>query len=153
VEFDDLIVKLESYCAYQERCQSEIYSKLISLVADESQIKLVFDHLVNKGFFNQSRYVDSFISGKLRSNKWGKLKIRAALIQKKVDPKLISIGLEKINQEEYQEILNSLFLRKRRELEKEKDEWVKKQKLIRFLSSKGFEYDDIISTVGNEDRK
>jgi regulatory protein len=146
----ELICKLESYCAYQERCEFEIYSKLISLNAQEQEIKLVMNHLINAGFFNQNRFVDSFISGKLRSNKWGRLKIKAALIQKRVDKGLISIGLNKIDDQEYQTILKSLLEKKQKELEKEKDEWAKKQKLIRFLSSKGFEYIEIIPLINHD---
>jgi regulatory protein len=146
----ELICKLESYCAYQERCEFEIYSKLISLNAQEQDIKLVINHLIDAGFFNQNRFVDSFISGKLRSNKWGRLKIKAALIQKRVDKGLISIGLNKIDEKEYQTILKSLLSKKQKELEKEKDEWAKKQKLIRFLSSKGFEYIEIIPLLSHD---
>jgi regulatory protein len=146
----ELICKLESYCAYQERCEFEIYSKLISLNAQEQEIKLVINHLIDAGFFNQNRFVDSFISGKLRSNKWGRLKIKAALIQKRVDKGLISIGLNKIDEKEYQTILKSLLSKKQKELEKEKDEWAKKQKLIRFLSSKGFEYIEIIPLLSHD---
>jgi regulatory protein len=120
------------------------------LNAQEQEIKLVINHLINAGFFNQNRFVDSFISGKLRSNKWGRLKIKAALIQKRVDKGLISIGLNKIDDQEYQTILKSLLEKKQKELEKEKDEWAKKQKLIRFLSSKGFEYIEIIPLINHD---
>ena len=143
----ELIFKLESYCAYQERCEFEIRNKLISLNAREEQTKEIIAHLIKTNFFNQNRFVDSYILGKLRSNKWGRLKIKAALIQKKIDPALISNGLKNIDSQEYLKILKSLLQKKQKELVKEKDEWSKKQKLIRFLSSKGFEYDEIVSLL------
>jgi regulatory protein len=143
VEIDDLIVKLESYCAYQERCLFEIQNKLNQLGATESESKKVIEHLEKFRFYNQKRFAQSFAQGKLRINKWGKVKIKAALIQKFVDKETINDALESIDYCEYLSILKGLIDRKSVELSKEKDEWTKKQKILRFLSSRGFSYDEI----------
>jgi regulatory protein len=150
VEIDDLIVKLESYCAYQERCLFEIENKLVQLSASESDAKKVIEHLEKFRFFDQKRFAQSFVQGKLRINKWGKVKIKAALIQKFVDKETIKDALESIDYHEYLSILKGLINRKSIELSKEKDEWTKKQKILRFLSSRGFEYDEIISSMGHD---
>jgi regulatory protein len=144
----ELISKLESYCAYQERCEFEIRNKLVSLAAEDKQINEVLTHLNKSNFFDQKRFVESFAIGKLRSNKWGRLKIKAALIQKKVSREHIAHGLSEIDDNEYYSILNALVKRKMNELVNEKDEWTKKQKVLRFLTSKGFEYDEIVSSMG-----
>ncbi|MFM7683695.1 MAG: regulatory protein RecX [Bacteroidota bacterium] len=146
----ELISKLESYCAYQERCEFEIRNKLVSLNAEENQINEVLAHLKKMNFFDQNRFVEAYAIGKLRSNKWGRLKIKAALIQKKVSREHIFYGLSKIDDLEYHSILNMLVKRKINELVNEKDKWTKKQKILRFLTSKGFEYDEIISSLGND---
>jgi regulatory protein len=143
VEIDDLIVKLESYCAYQERCLFEIQNKLIQLSASESDAQRVIKHLEKFRFFDQNRFAQSFAQGKLRINKWGRVKIKAALIQKSVDKETIKDALESIDYHEYLSILKGLIDRKSIELSKEKDEWTKKQKILRFLSSRGFSYDEI----------
>ncbi len=143
MEIDDLIVKLESYCAYQERCLFEIQNKLNQLGATESESKKVIEHLEKFRFYNQKRFAQSFAQGKLRINKWGKVKIKAALIQKFVDKETINDALESIDYCEYLSILKGLIDRKSVELSKEKDEWTKKQKILRFLSSRGFSYDEI----------
>ncbi len=140
---DDLILKLESYCAYQERCLFEIQNKLNQLNASESDTNKVIEHLKNDRFFDQKRFAQTFAQGKLRINKWGKAKIKAALIQKFVDKETIKVALESIDYNEYVSILNGLINRKSSELSKEKDEWTKKQKILRFLSSRGFSYDEI----------
>lgn len=150
MEIDDLIVKLESYCAYQERCLFEIQNKLVQLSASESDAKKVIEHLEKFRFFDQKRFAQSFVQGKLRINKWGKVKIKAALIQKFVDKETIKDALESIDYHEYLSILKGLINRKSIELSKEKDEWTKKQKILRFLSSRGFEYDEIISSMGHD---
>lgn len=143
MEFDDLIVKLESYCAYQERCLFEIRNKLNQLNASESDANKVIEHLKKNRFFDQKRFAQSFTHGKLRINKWGKAKIKAALIHKFVDKETIKVALESIDYDEYVSILKSLISRKNTELSKEKDDWTRKQKILRFLSSRGFSYDEI----------
>jgi len=143
VEIDDLIVKLESYCAYQERCLFEIQNKLNQLGATESEAKKVIEHLEKFRFYDQKRFAQSFAQGKLRINKWGKAKIKAALIQKFIDKETIKDALYSIDYDEYLSILKGLIHRKNTELSKEKDEWLKKQKILRFLSSRGFSYDEI----------
>jgi SOS response regulatory protein OraA/RecX len=45
-------------------------------------------------------------------------------------------------QEDYFGILKEVAERKWRELHKEKDPWMRKQKLFRFLASRGFNYDE-----------
>lgn len=143
MEIDHLVVKLESYCAYQERCLFEIQNKLIQLSASESDAKKVIQHLEKFRFYDQKRFAQSFAQGKLRINKWGKAKIKAALIQKFIDKETIKEALDLIDYDEYLSILKGLVHRKNTELSKEKDEWAKKQKILRFLSSRGFSYDEI----------
>ena len=143
MEIDDLIVKLESYCAYQERCLFEIQNKLNQLGATESEAKKVIEHLEKFRFYDQKRFAQSFAQGKLRINKWGKAKIKAALIQKFINKETIKDALYSIDYDEYLSILKGLIHRKNSELSKEKDEWLKKQKILRFLSSRGFSYDEI----------
>jgi regulatory protein len=143
LRFEELIQKLESFCAYQERCLRDIQNKLTLLEANESDSKRVINHLIKNRYFDQSRFAKTFAQGKLRMNKWGKAKIKAALINKFVENNIINEALSSIEHEEYSNILKGLIDRKTMELSNEKDEWSKKQKILRFLGSKGFSYDEI----------
>ncbi len=143
MNINEIISKLESYCAYQERCLFEIRNKLNQLGANESDAKKVIEQLSENGFFDQTRFATSFAQGKLRINKWGKVKITSALINKFVDNVTIKEALSSIDNEEYWLILKGLIERKKIELLKENDEWTKKQKILRFLVSRGFSYDEI----------
>lgn len=150
LSLEQLIQKLEAYCAYQERCLFEIQNKLLQLNASDEDSKAIIVHLSINRFFDQERFAFSFASGKLRINKWGKAKIKAALIQKFVESKLISESINSIDEIEYFQVLNQLIERKLIELSKEKNEWVKKQKLYRFLTSRGFlleEINDVMDKV------
>jgi regulatory protein len=138
--------KLEAFCAYQERCTQEVRMKLDRLGADESLSLEAIKHLKENRFLDDRRFVQAYVQGKLRIKKWGRQKIKAALFQKRIDAKLIQEGIYSfISDEEYQQVIESLIERKNRELSKEKNAQIKKQKLMRFLLSRGFQYDEFSS--------
>ena len=143
---EQIIFKLEAFCAYQERCTQEVRMKLDRLGADESLSLEVIKHLKENRFLDEKRFVEAYVQGKLRIKKWGRQKIKAALFQKRIDAKLIQEGIYSfISDEEYKQVLESLIERKNRELSSEKNAQIKKQKLMRFLLSRGFQYDEFSS--------
>ena len=143
---EQIIFKLEAFCAYQERCTQEVRMKLDRLGADESLCLEVIKHLKENNFLDDRRFVEAYVQGKLRIKKWGRQKIKAALFQKRIDAKLIQEGIYAfISDEEYQGVIESLIERKNRELSSEKNPQIKKQKLMRFLLSRGFQYDEFSS--------
>ena len=143
---EQIIIKSEAFCAYQERCTQEVRMKLDRLGADESLSLEVIKHLKENRFLDDKRFVEAYVQGKLRIKKWGRQKIKAALFQKRIDAKLIQEGIYSfISDEEYKQVLESLIERKNRELSSEKNPQIKKQKLMRFLLSRGFQYDEFSS--------
>ena len=143
---EQIIFKLEAFCAYQERCTQEVRTKLERLGADESLSIEVIKLLKENRFLDDRRFVEAYVQGKVRIKKWGRQKIKAALFQKRIDAKLIQEGIyASISDEEYQLVMESLIERKNRELSSEKNPQIKKQKLMRFLLSRGFQYDEFSS--------
>jgi len=143
---EQIIFKLEAFCAYQERCTQEVRTKLNRLGADESLSIEVIKFLKENRFLDDKRFVEAYVQGKVRIKKWGRQKIKAGLFQKRIDAKLIQEGIYAfVSDEEYQLVLESLIERKNRELSTEKNPQIKKQKLMRFLLSRGFQYDEFSS--------
>ena len=140
---EQIILKLEAYCAYQERCLFEIETKLAALNSNPTDYKSIIAHLSECNFFNQERFAVSYAIGKFRNNKWGKQKIRAGLFQKKISADLISKALASIDITEYKSMAQNLYEKKWISLKSEKNEFERKQKTLRYLQSKGFEYDEI----------
>ena len=140
---EQIILKLEAYCAYQERSLFEIETKLAALNSNPTDYKSVIAHLSECNFFNQERFAISFAIGKFRNNKWGKQKIKAGLFQKKISEDLISKALSSIDITEYKSMAQNLYEKKWISLKSEKNEFERKQKTLRYLQSKGFEYDEI----------
>ena len=88
----------------------------------------------------------SYVSGKFKIKKWGKLKIKQGLKLKKVPDKLIQKALNGIEMDEYLVVLLATA-EKKTALIPEKNALKKKYKLISYLQSKGFENDLIFDVL------
>jgi regulatory protein len=70
-------------------------------------------------------------------------KIKQGLQLKHIDREVIQQAIhEMYDTEDYFGILQNVAQRKWQDLQKEKDPWMRKQKLFRFLASRGFNYDE-----------
>jgi regulatory protein len=145
---EELRLKLEMFCAYQERCVSEVKAKCVQLkISPDLQEKLM-KHLQEAGFLDETRFAESYVSGKFRIKKWGKRKIYAGLRAKGVSSELIVGALKEIDQDLYTETLVSLASKKLEELSLKKDSpWESKIKLTRFLLQRGYENDLVADAV------
>jgi len=130
--------KLESYCAYQERCMQEVTKKLADWgFYGEQQDNLIADLIVNN-YLNEERFACAYVSGKMRIKKWGRIKIKLKLNQKNISDYSIKKGFSEIDEDEYLENLNYLTEKKLNQV-KGKNKWDKKAKIQRYLLSKGYE--------------
>jgi regulatory protein len=136
------LVKIESWCAYQERCQFEVREKLSSWDIETEVAENIIVHLITNGFLNEERFAFTFARGKFRIKKWGKRKIRIELRRKFVPEKIISSALKAIDDDEYLEVLRSVVV-KRWNTEREKNIQIRKLKVMRYVISRGFEQDMI----------
>jgi len=105
--------KLESLCAYQERCQFEIDQKLITWKFPEDQRNQLIAHLISNKFIDEQRFAEAFVSGKFRIKKWGRIKITSHLKQKQISKYSIQKGLKEIDLNQYWETLLHLANKKK----------------------------------------
>ncbi len=135
---NEILIKAERFCAYQERNSYEVKKKLHELQVDDETTTTVIASLKENDFLNDERYAKLFVSGKFRIKKWGKIKIRAELRMKKISENLITKALCFIEDDTYQKTIQELIKKKESQLSGReiKD---KKEKVFRFLVSKGFE--------------
>ena len=94
--------------------------------------------IANEKFIDENRYCSAFVNDKLRFNHWGRIKIRAKLMEKRLPRELIAAALENIDEEEYNNILRTLLANKAKEVNTD-EEHKRREKLLRFAASRGFE--------------
>lgn len=133
--------KIQRYCAFQERCSLDVMLKLRSWKVSEFDIKRILVDLYRDNFINDIRFVQAYVIGKFRHNKWGKIKIAHELFVRGFSQTLIQESLASISEDEYRAMAVHLIAKKKQELFSEKDEMVKKNKIIAYLVGKGYEYE------------
>ena len=136
----EALQKMAKYCAYQERCQSEVRQKLKSFSLCEEEIESIICELIDQNFLNEERFAKAFVRGKFNQKDWGKNKIKQHLFQKEISAYCIKKGLEEINESDYLNKLERLAYKKRRTL-KFSNQFNLNQKVARYLIGKGFESD------------
>ncbi len=148
--FEEAKSKIEYWCAYRDRSVYETHSKLESYGQNQEDIHKIIDYLKEYNFLDDERFVNSFVSGKFRIKKWGKKKIYASLIPKKVDKNLIAEAFQSIDDDAYFEVIGELIDKKSRLLHTEKDVWKKKNKILQYLLGRGFEYDSVTTVLSKK---
>ena len=142
--FNEILKRLEYFCAYQERCEFDVLEKIKKLgLQNPEKTEMLIKRLQKDGFLDQKRFVNSYITGKVSIKKWGVNKIRAGLIQKRIEPVIIARGIMEIDADLYQENLQALFEKKIIALKDYKTDYQQKSKVIRFLSGKGYSSEEI----------
>ena len=86
---------------------------------------------------------------KLRSNNWGKIKIVQGLKEKSLDSQIINAAIESIDTLEYQQIIKKL-IQKKLKLIRDTDSFIIKNKIARYIISKGFESYLVWDEVNNQ---
>ncbi len=142
--------KAEHFCAYQERSQQEVRDKLYSYGLRSTEVEELIAELIENNFLNEERFAAAYSIGKFRMKHWGRLKIKMGLKNKRIPSKLIDSALRQIDAGEYLETLGML-LRKKSLTIKESNPLKKKQKLVLFGISKGFEKDLIFDILNSSD--
>ncbi|MCC7148654.1 MAG: RecX family transcriptional regulator [Saprospiraceae bacterium] len=143
-----LAINLErarKYCAYQERCHSEVRSKLIEWKIFGEELEQIIATLISENFLNEERYARAFVSGKFNINHWGRQKITYALKQRQVSEYSIRKGLEVIDEEEYQQLIRRLLERRMKEKKTQSP-----YQLTQYLMSRGFEYNEIEKVLSHD---
>lgn len=142
-------VKIEQYCAYQERSQQEVRDKLYDMGLHQQEVEELISELVVDNFLNEERFAITYARGKFRIKHWGKNKIKQNLKLKRVSEYCIKKALKEIDPDEYYEVLK-IELQKKSDKLKDKDPFIRKNKIAQYLGSRGFEMDLVWDLLGSE---
>ncbi|WP_010227566.1 regulatory protein RecX [Gillisia marina] len=139
-------IKLMQFCAYRDRSQKEVQEKLREMRMIPDACEQITIQLMRENFLNEERFARSFVRGKFRIKKWGKIKIKQELKARDISSPLIKISFSEIEESEYFKTLHELA-EKKLPLIKEPNSYKKKQKLISFLHQKGYEFPIIMEVI------
>ncbi|WP_454047215.1 regulatory protein RecX [Chryseobacterium sp. Marseille-Q8038] len=141
--FDEIKQKLVNYCVYQDRCHAEVEQKMREFLLIEEAKEDIILFLLKENYLNEERFTRSYIRGKFYIKHWGKNKIKMNLKQKQISERLISSCFDEIDDSDYEKTIRKIFedyYSRQTGLK----EYQKKTKTIKYLMSKGFEYEKII---------
>ena len=140
--------KLKHYCAYQERCHSEVKEKLYNLGIWKKEHDEIIATLIEENYLNEERFAIAFAGGRFRIKKWGRTKIKYELKQKQVSEYCIKKALKQIDEEDYLKVLGKLVKEKFASL-RSYQPLTRKKKTIAYLQQKGYEYELILRCIEN----
>lgn len=130
--------KLESYCAYQDRCHKEVISKLRDMGMIPIAIYEILGHLIKENFLNEERFARSFARGKFNIKKWGRNRIVNELKQRGITKYNLTLALKEIEEDDYLETLELLAEKRLGQLT-ETNVFKKRKKLADYLLYRGWE--------------
>lgn len=131
---------IQRYCAYQERCQSEVAERLRSMgVLPEAQADLVAE-LMADGYLSEERFARAYARGKFRIKGWGPRKIAQGLQAKRVSSACIALGLAELDEGE----LRAYLLRKKGDRPTEHE-------FLAWCHRKGYDRSLAVSVLRSED--
>ena len=144
--FLEIKQKMVNYCVYQDRCHKEVEQKMWDfLLIPEAKDEILL-YLMKENYLNEERFTRSYIRGKFYMKSWGRNKIRNHLKFKGVPEKLINASFDEIEDDDYEKTLEKLYLDYSGKIKGLQD-YQKKSKTIKYLLSKGFEYESITSLI------
>ena len=135
---DEAKRKLESYCAYQERCHKEVNAKLRDMRMIPEAIDTIVVHLIEHNFLNEERFAKAYVRGKFRIKKWGRNRLIRELKFRDISKYSIDTALKEIDLDDYYKTLDDL-LQKRIAQVKESNSYKKKKKVADYLLYRGWE--------------
>lgn len=101
-------LKLAGLCARGEECEYDLRLKLNKWGISPGSADEIIAFLYENSFIDEERYAMAFARDKNKFNGWGRLKIKAAMRQKRLSGHAIRAGLDSIDSEEYFKILSRL---------------------------------------------
>lgn len=125
----------------------------------DRDIAEIISVLVSERFIDDTRFANAFVRDKLRFNGWGKQKIVYNLKSFGISDEIISEAMQKNyfaadggeegreNGLSGQKVLEKLIEKKWKSLHKEESLQKRREKVMRFAISRGFEYSAVIETL------
>ena len=128
------------------KTKKDVYDYLIRKGFTDEETSEVCDYIEEVGLVDDDLYVKFFVEDSFRIKNKGARKIVYELKQRGIDDDKINEAIEEASDMQY-EALKEAYERKLEATKSETDPYKRKNKIIRFLISRGFDYSDIKDIV------
>jgi regulatory protein len=91
-----------------------VREKLVQWETPKELIQPIIDRLLDGDYINEERFARAFVKDKFRFNHWGRVKITTHLKALNISSENISIAMQEIGDEEYDEMLDTIVEKKRK---------------------------------------
>tara|TARA_B110000003_G_scaffold201874_1_gene200539 strand:- start:2394 stop:2870 length:477 start_codon:yes stop_codon:yes gene_type:complete len=135
---EEALVKLQKYCAYQDRCHREVEQKLKQMHMIPEAVERVIVDLIQDNHLNEERFAKAYVRGKFSIKKWGKVRLTLELKQRQISQYVIKTALAEIDPEEYLQTFHKLAEKKALNMS-ESNPFKRKKKLADYLIYRGWE--------------
>jgi regulatory protein len=125
-------------CSVSEQCKVDVEEKLRRFELEPEEAHRLIEQLEEDGYLDERRYTNAYVNDKFQLNKWGRVKIKSYLKQKKITNEIIDEVLSGLNEALYTKTLMDLFRRKDRSIHGS-NSLERRAKLYRFALGRGFE--------------
>ncbi len=146
--YEVILAKMKQFCAYRERSHQEVRHKLLKEEVYGDDLEQIMAVLIEENFLNEERFAKAYVSGKFRQNKWGRNKIRMELKRFNVSSYCERKAFDEIDEEEYYQVAQDLWEKKLATL-KGGNTYQNKQKVIKYMLGKGYEYEVVKEISGS----
>ncbi|MBP1673326.1 MAG: RecX family transcriptional regulator [Bacteroidetes bacterium] len=136
--------KIVRYCAYQDRSVYETRLKIRTLKVSKKEEEEIIARLIEEHFLDDARFAETYVRGKMNSKGWGIAKIKAGLFQKGVAESIIQTVIAEVDTSQLAENMDNEIMKWKRSHSLTSET---KPKLIRFLFSKGYSFDQIMNKI------
>lgn len=128
------------------KTKKDVYDYLIRKGFTDEETSEVCDYIEEMGLVDDDLYVKFFVEDSFRIKNKGARKIIYELKQRGIDDDKINEAIEEASDMQY-DALKEAYERKLEATKSETDQYKRKNKIIRFLISRGFDYSDIKDIV------
>jgi regulatory protein len=146
LSYQEALSRATELCSRSEKCSFDLTLKCREWQLSREETAQLIAWLIQEKFVDQLRYATSFVNDKFRFNKWGRIKLAYALRQKQIEENIIREALAGLPEDAYREVLSDLLSAKAKTV-KEKDAFTRRNKLLSFAMSHGFESDLALKIV------
>lgn len=139
--YEEWLEKMRRWCSLRERCTWDVEQKLRPYISDKTTVNHIVESLSKEDFLSDDRFLASYVRTHAEHKSWGPRKIVQGLRAKGFSGTRAQQAVANFPESTFQAILAHLIQRRKEDLANNRE------KVIRFLASRGFSVNDILRGI------